>query len=72
LWEHLEERWLKLSIDGESRGNLGLQSVGYMLRDYAWFTKPTYFVFLYQGANKIIEDMKGIKCIELVVKHLGI
>ena len=43
-----------------------------MLRDYGGFTKPTYFVFLYQGANKIIEDMKGIKCIELVVKHLGI
>jgi hypothetical protein len=72
LCEHLEEQWLKLNIDGESRGNLGLQSVWYMMRDYAWFTKTNYFVFLYQGENKIIEDMKGIKCIELVVKHLGI
>ena len=61
-----------MNIDGESRGNIGLQSVGYMPRDYAWLTKPTYFVFLYQSSNKIIEYIKGIKCIELVVKHLGI
>jgi hypothetical protein len=72
LWEHLEERWLKLNIDGESGGNLGLGSVGDMVRDYAWLTKPTNFVFVLQGENKRVEDMKFIQCIDLLVQHLGI
>jgi ribonuclease HI len=72
LWERLEEWWLKLNIDGESRGNLGLGSVGDLLRDHAWFTKPTYFVSLYHGTNKRVEDMKVIKGIDLVIQHLGI
>jgi len=72
LWEHLEERWLKLNIDGESRGNLGLGSVGDIMRDHAWLTKPTNCVFVLQAENKRVEDMKVIQCIDLFVQHLGI